>query len=155
MVSQAPTEPPFKQAMAIPHNVKKLTLDAWNGYHNVAIRDEDKHITTFLTPEGRYRYRTAPQGFLASREGYTHRYDEITENVKNIKRVVDDTLLYARSLEHAFHQVAEYLEPVGNNVIILNPEKFNFGQDVVDWAGIRVTKHGVAPLPEHVELLSS
>ena len=73
--------------------------------------------------------------------------------MKNIKRVVDDTLLYAGSLEHAFHQVAEYLELVGNNGTVLNPEKFNFGQDTVDWAGIRVTKDGVAPLPEHVEAI--
>ena len=139
--------------MDIPHHVKKSTLDTWNGYHSVAIREEDRHLTTFLTPEGRYRYRTAPQGFLASGDGYTHRYNEIKENVNNIKRVVDNTLLHAGSLEHAFHQVAKYLELVGNNGIVLNPEKFNFGQDTVDWAGIRVTKDGVAPLPEMWKLL--
>ena len=61
-----------KQAMDVPHGVKKSTCDAWNGYHSVAIREEDRHLTTFLTPEGRYRYRTAPQGFLASGDGYTH-----------------------------------------------------------------------------------
>ena len=48
-----------------------------------------------------------------------------------------------------------HLELVGNNGIILNPEKFNFGQYVVDWAGIRVTKDGVAPLPEHVEAIQN
>ena len=80
-----PTEPPFKQAMDVPHGVKKSTCDAWNGYHSVAIREEDRHLTTFLTPEGRYRYRTVPQGFLASGDGYTHRYDEITREVKNMK----------------------------------------------------------------------
>ena len=50
----------------------------------------------------------------------------------NIKRVVDDTLLYTKSLEDAFHQVAKYPELLGNNGIILNLEKFNCGQDVVD-----------------------
>ena len=69
-----PTEPPFKQAMDVPHGVKKSTCDAWNGYHSVAIREEDRHLTTFLTLEGRYIYRTVPQGFLASGDGYTHRY---------------------------------------------------------------------------------
>ena len=98
-----PTKPPFKQAMNVPHRVKKSTLDAWKGYHSVAIREEDRHITTFLTPEGRFRYLTAPQGFLESGDGYTRRYDEITKNMDNIKRVVDDTLLYAKNLEDAFH----------------------------------------------------
>ena len=150
-----PTEPPFKQAMSVPHGVKKSTLDAWNGYHSVAIREEDRHLTTFLTPEGRFRYRTAPQGFLASGDGYTHRYDEITKNVDNIKRVIDDTLLYAKTLEDAFHQVAKYLELAGNNGIILNPEKFNLGKDVVDWAGVRITQDGIEPLPEHIEAIKN
>ena len=50
----------------------------------------------------------------------------------NIKRVVDDTLLYAKNLEEAFRQVAEYLTLVGRNRIILNSEKFHFGEDTVD-----------------------
>ena len=141
--------------MTVPHKVKKSTLDAWNGYHSVAIREEDRHLTTFLTPEGRFRYRTAPQGFLASGDGYTHRYDEITKNVDNIKRVVDDTLLYAKNLKDAFYQVAKYLELAGNNGIILNPEKSNFEKDVVDWAGVRITQDGIEPLPEHIEAIKN
>ena len=76
----------------------------------------------FLTPESRYRYRTVPQGFLASGDGYTHRYDEITREIKNMKRAIDDTLLYAANLEKAFTQVAEYLTLVRKNGIILNPQ---------------------------------
>ena len=68
---------------------------------------------------------------------------------------MDNTLLYAENLADAFHQVAEYLELVGNNGIILNLEKFNFGRDVVDWAGVRVTQDGIAPLPEHVESIKN
>ena len=72
-------------------------------------------------------------------DGYTHRYDKITREVKNMKRVIDDTLLYATDLGKAFQQVAEYLTLVGKNGIVLNPEKFAFGKDKVDWAGIRIT----------------
>ena len=46
--------------MTVPHNTKNSVLDAWNGYHSVAIREEDRHITTFYTKWGRYRYRSAP-----------------------------------------------------------------------------------------------
>ena len=66
----------------------------------------------------------------------------------NIKRVVDDTLLYAKNLEEAFRQVAEYLTLVGR--IILNSEKFHFGEDTVDWEGFRLTEDKAQPLLEHV-----
>ena len=57
---------PFHQAKSIPPGTFKTVLDAWNGYHSVPIRESDRHLTTFITPFGRFRYRTAPQGFKAS-----------------------------------------------------------------------------------------
>ena len=148
-----PTQSPLQQAMAVPHNTKKSVLDAWNGYHSVAISEEDSYLTTFYTKWGRYRYRCAPQGYLASGDAYTHRYDKITMGVKDVKRVIDDTLLYATDLEGAFRQVAEYLTLVGNNGIVLNSDKFSFWEDTVDWAGIRITKDKTQPLPEHVKAI--
>ena len=47
-----PTAPPLQQAMDVPHNTKKTTLDAWNGYHSIGLREEDRHMTTFITPWG-------------------------------------------------------------------------------------------------------
>ena len=148
-----PTAPPLQQAMDIPHGVKKSTLDAWNGYHSVAIRESDRHLTTFITPWGRFRYKTAPQGYLASGDAYTHRYDKITMGFKDMKRVIDDTLLHSKDIGSSFHHVAKYLTLVGKNGIILNPDKFNFAEDEVDWAGIRVTNDKCKPLDAHVDAI--
>ena len=65
------TAPPLQQASKIPHNTLKTTLDAWNGFHSVKIRESDRHFTTFITPWGRYRYVSSPQGWLASGDSYT------------------------------------------------------------------------------------
>jgi hypothetical protein len=69
-----------------------------------------------------------------------HRYNKVTMGVKNVRRVIDDTLLYAKNLEEAFKQVAEYLPLVGENGIVLNSDKFCFGVEVVDWASVRLTE---------------
>ena len=65
------TEPPFDQASAIPPNTSRFRLDAWNGYHSVLIDERDQHLTTFWMPFGRMRYLVAPQGALASGDGFT------------------------------------------------------------------------------------
>ena len=52
----------------VPSNTFRTTLDAWNGYHSVPIKEEDRDVTTFITPWGRFRYRTTPQGFLAAQD---------------------------------------------------------------------------------------
>ena len=77
----------------------------------------------------------------------------IVMDVKNMRRVIDDTLLYADTIEKAFHQVAAYLTLVGKNGIVLNPDKFQFALDVVDWAGVWISEDKVEPLPDHVQAL--
>jgi hypothetical protein len=66
-----PSDTPFHLAAAIPRNSVKSILDCCNGYHSVPLAPEDRHLTTFITPFGKYRYRVAPQGFLAA--GLLHR----------------------------------------------------------------------------------
>ena len=66
-----PTAPPLQQASTVPKYQKKSTCDAWNGFHSVKIREEDRYLTTFLTPWGRFRYIIAPQGYKVSGDAYT------------------------------------------------------------------------------------
>ena len=73
--------------------------------------------------------------------------------VRDVRRVIDDTLLYAKDMEGAFKQVAEYLTLVGKNGIVLNSDKFSFGEDTVDWAGIRIGNDKVKPLPDHIRAI--
>ena len=84
-------KPPFQQAKEVPSNTWKSVTDAWNGFHSVPLRPEDQHFTTFITPWGRYRYKVAPQGFLASGDGYARRYDELIADVQRKSKCVDDT----------------------------------------------------------------
>ncbi len=58
------TQSPFHQARAIPANMLKTVFDAWNSYHQLPVHPDDRHYTTFITPWGRYRYKTAPKGIL-------------------------------------------------------------------------------------------
>ena len=76
-----PTESPFTLATRIPNHTKKTVVDAWNGYHSVPIHEEDRHVTTFMTPWGRYRYKVAPQGFLAAGDGYNQRLDGVLADI--------------------------------------------------------------------------
>ena len=121
----------------------------------MAIREADRHLTTFLTPWGRYRYRTTPQGYKASGDAYTHRFDKITVDVQDCDRVIDDSILYKPTIKGMFQHVAEYLTLCGRNGIIQNPDKFVFCQKTVNWAGFQLGPDGVRPLPSHAEAIRS
>ena len=107
------TQYPFHQATLVPAGTKKTITDAWNGYHSVPIREEDRHFTTFITPWGRYRYKTCPQGYAASQDGYTRRFDEIVNDFPNKTKCIDDTCLWADTLEESFFQTCRWLDICG------------------------------------------
>ena len=139
------TSTPFKLAEQIQQGTKKTVTDAWNGYHSVPLCEEDRHITTFITPWGRYRYKVAPQGFLASGDGYTQRFDAIIADFKDKVKCVDDTCMWAEGIEKAFFQNCQWLDLCGRNGITLHPRKFQFAQDVVDFSGLTVTMDSIKP----------
>ena len=66
---------PFHHARRIPNGKRKTVLDAWNDYHSVPLNEDDRHKTTFNTPQGRYRYIPTPQWYIASADGY--RQDQV------------------------------------------------------------------------------
>ena len=139
------TPSPFHLARSIPHHKKKTIFDAWNGYHGVVLAEEDKDYTIFITPWGRYRYKVAPQGYISSGDAYTRRYDNIIAGVKNIIKCIDDSLLWSDNTEDSFTQAVQYLDLCGHNSIILNPTKFTFGADEVEFAGFEITNTNVRP----------
>ena len=142
------TQSPFHQARLVPNGKKKTIFDAWNGYHSVPICKEDRHLTTFITPWGRYRYKTAPQGYIASGDGHTRRYDEIVSDIANKTKCVDDVLLWADTLAESFFQAVQWLDTCGRNGITLNPDKFVFGADTVTFAGFEITPTKCPPMQE-------
>ena len=144
---------PFHQASQVPAGLKKNVFDAWNGYHSVPIKKTDRPLTTFITPWGRYRYITTPQGFVASGDGYTRRFDEIVSDFKNKTKCVDDTCMWAEDIEGSFRQACEWLDLCGRNGIVLNPDKFQFAQDTVDFAGFTIGLNTIAPCERYISAI--
>ena len=102
-----------------------------------------RDATTFITKWGRYRYLRAPQGFHASGDGYTHRFDDVTVDTPRKTRCIEHSLLWDETIESAFWHTLEYITHCGRNGIVFNPDKFHFAEDEVEFAGFQITADGV------------
>ena len=149
------TPSPYQLAREVPSNMKKTTFDAWNGYHSIKLHKSDHHFTTFITPWGRFRYIRCPQGYIASGDAYTRRYDNIIANVKNKVKCIDDTLMWANNIEESYKQAVEYLVLCGRNGIILNPNKFHFAKDKIEFAGFTIGNNSIAPIPTFLKAIEN
>jgi hypothetical protein len=106
---------------------------------------------TTITEEGKFRYRVAPQGFVASGDGYNARYDDVLSEVPRKAKCVDDLALWDKDLETHWWRIVDHLEMVSKNGIILNPENFEFCAHEIEYAGFRVTDKGVLPLGKYLD----
>ena len=146
------TQSPFHQARQVPKHTKKTVFDCWNGSHSVPLSD-DRHYTTFITPWGRYRYKAASQGYIASGDGFTRGFDEIVSHIPRKTKCIDDTLLWSYDLERSFWQAVEWLDVCGRHGITLNPEKFVFGAGTVPFAGFEITQDSVRSARRYLDAI--
>ena len=144
-------ESPFHLADRVPQNTFKTVTDAWNGYHSVPIHPDDRHLTTFITPWGRYRYQVAPQGFLASGDAYNQRFDAIIADFPDKVKCVDDTLKWTFSIRDSFFQLCKWCDLTYRGGVTLNPPKTQFAQEVVEYAGLEITPTNVRPSPKFID----
>ena len=149
------TPSPHDVVSTIPPNTFKTVIDAWNGYHSLLLAEESRDATTFITQWGRYRYRRAPQGFHASGDAYTRRFDDITKEFSRVSRIVDDSLLYDQSIEDAFWHTCDYLKHCSDNGIIFNADKFVFAQEECEFAGFELLKDGYRPPNRIIEAIKN
>ena len=143
------SESPFHVARRIPANTFKTVTDVWNGYHLVELRESDRHLTTFATPNGLWRYKRGIQGFVSSGDGFNRRFDAILAGFLRKERVVDDTCHYDTILEEHWWRTIDLLTTAGRSGVIFNPEKFQFALKEVDFAGFRVSDDRIDPLPKY------
>eukprot|EP00794_Sanderia_malayensis_P020931 gene20931-22985_t len=92
----------FDLVSTIPTSTRKTVVDAWNGYHSLALAENAKNAITFITEWGRYRYRRVAMGFHVSGDAYTRRVDDITIDEQRTVRCTDDTLLWGGSIKQSF-----------------------------------------------------
>lgn len=117
-------ELPFHLAIRIPPNTWQRVTEAWKGYHSVSLRESDRHLTTFVTPFGRWPYKKARQGFLSFGNGCNGQCDAILSDFDQKEHIVDDTIFYDNDLEEAWWRTIGLLATAGRTGIFLNPSKF-------------------------------
>ena len=95
----------------------------------------------------------APQGYLASGDGYTLRFANITKSIENKRLLVYNTLIWNNNLQDNFEDVCKLLQVCHSAGLIFKSDKFQFGQETVKFAGLEVTMTGVRPSRKFLEAI--
>ena len=138
-------------AQSIPPSDKAAVfakMDCVHGYFQLALDKASSMLTTFILPEGRFRYLRAPMGLNASSDEWCRRSDIVLDGCSEwSKKIVDDILVWAPNYSALISRVRTILEKCRTHNITISLRKFEMGPEVL-FAGYKVSAAGIRPDPK-------
>jgi hypothetical protein len=130
-----------------------ITLDAVQGYYQVPLDKESSDLTTFLLPDGKYKFLRAPMGLKPSSDEWCIRSDAAFKNIPGLLKIVDDLLIQAPDKHTAFKYLKKVLQAAMKSEITLSKSKIKRGPSVT-FAGYSIKDTGIMPHPDRILALS-
>ncbi|GJU11947.1 reverse transcriptase domain-containing protein [Tanacetum coccineum] len=131
----------------------KCFLDAYKGYHQIQMAEEDEEKTGFHTPHGVYCYTKMSFGLKNTGATYQRLVDKAFE-----KQVGRDLEVYVNDLVIKSHTEAELLRDIEETFRMLrkinmklNPKKYTFGAVEGMFLGYMIGPEGIKSCPEKIE----
>ncbi len=88
-------------------------------------------------------------------EAYTRQFNEAIKDIPCKFKYVDNTLLYAASIEEALWPAYNFLRTCSHTGITLKPEKFTFCKGEIDLVGFHLDWDSYKPAEEHLSAIMS
>ena len=129
---------------------KKNILDAWNGYHSIPLSTEACDTTRFITEWSRYQYLQALQRLLSIQQWLHKTIWWYYRRFPLHSACVDDSILWDDVMLSFWHTI-RYIRLCDNNGIILNPDKFQFTKDNVEFPSFDISSTGYRPTQKLLE----
>ena len=102
-------------------------LDAVHGYFQLALDEENSFLTTFLLPQGMFRYLRAPMGLNTSSDEWCCHSDKIILGLPWPRKIVDDTLIWAEDINPLEERVRTVLDRCRQYNVTISRKKFEIG----------------------------
>jgi len=74
-------------------------LDLTEGYHQIELKEESRHITTFATHLGLFRYKRLIFGISSAFESFQKQIEMAISDCPKTKNISDDILVWGNTLE--------------------------------------------------------
>nr|GEW08795.1 reverse transcriptase domain-containing protein [Tanacetum cinerariifolium] len=130
--------------------------DAYKGYHQIQMSEEDKEKTVFYTDQGTFCYTKMPFGLKNVRATYQRLVDSAfqTELGRNLEAYLDDMVIKSRAEKDMIMDVMETFDNLKKINMKLNPKKCSFGVKEGKFLGYMVTSEGIRAIPKKTKAVA-
>ncbi|XP_027158648.1 uncharacterized protein LOC113760293 [Coffea eugenioides] len=130
-------------------------LDAFKGYHQIGMSQEDQEKTAFYTDRDTYCYTTMPFGLKNAGATYQRLVNQAFRSQigRNVEAYVDDIFLKSQMTSTFLADLNEVLDVLRRTRMMLNPKKCIFGVTSGKFLGYLVSRRGIEANPDKVRAI--
>ncbi|GJX52185.1 reverse transcriptase domain-containing protein [Tanacetum coccineum] len=135
----------------------KCFLDAYKGYHQIQMAEEDEEKTAFITNQGIFCYTKMPFGLRNAGATYQRLVDKAFHGQigRNLEVYVDDLVIKSRTEDEVVRDIEETFKTLRKINMKLNPKKCTFGVEEGMFLGYQVNTKGIKICPDKVDAVLS
>ena len=87
-----------------------MKLDANSGFWQIALAAESQHLTTFITPFGRYCFTCLPLGITFAPEFFQREMSKLLSGLEGVVCQIDDIMVHGKDQQEHDEQLGAVLE---------------------------------------------
>ena len=128
-------------------------LDAFQGYHQIALAPEDREKTAFISPTANYHYEVMPFGLKNAGATYQRMMTRMFQEKIGctIEVYIDDMVVKSRKVSQHTEDLWGVFEILQRHKLHLNVEKCTFGVGAGKFLGYLVSTRGIEANPDQIE----
>ena len=132
-------------------------LDAFQGYHQIALALDDQEKTAFITPIGNYHYKVMPFDLRNVGSTYQRMMTKMFEPQlgKNIEVYIDNMVVKSKVVFEHVGDLGNIFEILRKHKLCLNASKCSFGVGLGKFLGYMVTHQGIEVNPDQVKAINN
>jgi hypothetical protein len=146
--------PNIQETFASFHGAQVFSsLDLQQGYFQIPVREEDKHVTAFATlHRGMFEYQTLPMG-LSNSPGTFQRCMNIV--LSGAQAYLDDIAIFSKSFSDHLQHLEEIFSRLRAAQLKLKPKKCQLLVNELHYLGHVISARGIATDPAKTEAVRS
>ena len=120
------------------------------GFHQVRLAEESRHLTTFVTHRGLYRYTRLMFAVTSAPEKYQQIIRDVLRGCEGVINIANDRVIYGNSASQHDERLFVVLNRLKEVGLTLNGDKCEFRLPRLTFFGHQVTQNGVETSEEKV-----
>lgn len=118
-------------------------LDLTSAFHHVKLAEQSRELTTFMGPDGMYRFTRLVFGVNCAPEIFQRIMEDVLHGISNIVIYIDDILIYAVDNEELQEITGQVHSALNTNNLTLNKDKCEYAKQSLTFLGHQITPDGL------------